>query len=240
MQVHARQSDRGESPCEVCPTRTVCLAAQVEPEQRLILPGLFHVLGPMQEDSHLYRAGDVVDGQYHVRSGFFKTYNINAEGDEYVTGFYLPGDVLGHVHRQGRHAESAIALEHASVCELNAESLERGAVSGLTTLLINQHAEQANLQVLHQLNLKQTSAQARFAGFCVLFAERLHRLGRCPNHLPTPMSRTDIASYLGMTLESLSRVISKLNAAEVVCATRDHIEVLQPDTLNTLGLHVAQ
>jgi len=48
----------------------------------------------------------------------------------------------------------------------------------------------------------------------------------------------DIASYLGMTLESLSRVISKLQAAKVIQATRDHIDVLQAETINTLGLHV--
>ena len=109
----------------------------------------------------------------------------------------------------------------------------------MAAALVRQLAANASIDTRHQINLKQSAVQARFAGFCVMLGARLQRLGRSPHYLPTPMSRTDIASYLGMTLESLSRVISKLHAARVIRASRDHIEVLQPETLETLGLHVS-
>ena len=187
--------------------------------------------------AYIYRAGDPAQAQYHLRSGMVKTYVINAEGDEYVTGFYLPGEIFGTVHMDGSYGESAVALETTSVCELQDEAITELAQLGLAPALLKHMAANAGIDTVHQINLKQTSAQARFAGFCVNMAARLERLGRSPLHLPTPMSRTDLASYLGMTLESLSRVVSKLHTAGVVKANRDHIEVLQMETLNTLGLH---
>lgn len=223
--------------CRECPTRQVCLAAESDADQLGQLPEFFHCVEAVAAGAHLYHAGDAARAQYHVRSGMVKTYVINAEGDEYVTGFYLPGEILGHVHVDGCHAESAVALETASVCELSVDSVTELAKMGLAPALINHLAANASIQTLHQINLKQTSSQARFAGYCVNMGARLKRLGRSALHIPTPMSRTDLASYLGMTLESLSRVISKLHAAGVIHASRDHIEVLQEETLYTLGLH---
>ncbi len=224
--------------CATCPTQVACLAAWLEPNERKLLPAIFATTDPLPQGTHLYEAGDPVRAQYHVRSGSFKTYAVNAEGDEYVTGFYLPGDVLGHVQQDRRYVESAVALETASVCELTENGVSKCAENGFAGLLIRQHAEQALHQTHHHLNLKLTSAQARFAGFCLLYADRLSHLGRNATFLPTPMSRTDLASYLGMTLESLSRVISKLTQAGVVRATPEHIEILEPEALNELGAHV--
>ncbi len=224
--------------CASCPTQVACLSAWLEPEQRALLPAIFSTREPLAEDTHLYRAGESVQAQYHVRSGAFKTYAINAEGDEYVTGFYLPGDVLGQVQQDGCHAESAVALETSSVCLLTDAGVTRCAEHGMAGLLLRQHAEKATDQTRHHLNLKQTSAPARFAGFCLLYGDRLAALGRSRDFLPTPMSRTDIASYLGMTLESLSRVISKLGKKRVIRATPDSIEILERDALEELGAHV--
>lgn len=226
--------------CLACPTRNVCVAAVADARQLKQLPDLFRCIEPIAPANHLFHAGDPARAHYHVRSGMLKTYMINAEGDEYVTGFYLPGEILGQVHTNGRYAESAVALETVTVCELDEASVQGCAQIGLAGSLMNQLAENAGIEKRHQVNLKQTSSQARFAGFCIMMAERLQKLGRSSSHLPTPMSRTDIASYLGMTLESLSRVISKLQAAKVIQATRDHIDVLQAETINTLGLHVKQ
>jgi len=224
--------------CRQCPTRRVCIAAAANEDQLNRLPQHLRCIETVPSGHHLFYAGDSANAQYHVRSGMVKTYTINAQGDEYVTGFYLPGDIVGVVHSDNCHAESALALETASVCELNDEALVQLAEIGLTTALVKRLAVSANTAMRQQINLQHTSAQGRFAGFCMMFSARLSRLGRCPTHLPTPMSRTDIANYLGMTLESLSRVISKLQATKVVRAKRDHIEILKPETLKTLGLHV--
>ncbi len=224
--------------CRACPTRTVCLASEVDAQHVMRLPQYFRCEGPLAAGEHLYHAGDPALTQYHLRSGMVKTYIINSAGDEYVTGFYLPGEIIGNVHVQGGYCESAVALETTTVCQLDEEALQGCAQMGLVPALFRHLAANASIEARHQINLKQTTAQARVAGFLVAFKARLERLGRNPNFLPTPMSRTDIASYLGMTLESLSRVISKLHTAKVIRATRNSIEILDPATLDTIGLHV--
>ena len=151
--------------CASCPTQVACLAARLEPEQRALLPAIFSTREPLAAQTHLYRVGEPAQAQYHVRSGVFKTYAINAEGDEYVTGFYLPGDILGQFQQDGCHTESAVALETSSVCLLTDSGVSRCAENGMAGLLLRLHAEKATHQNRHQLNLKQTSAQARFAGF---------------------------------------------------------------------------
>jgi CRP/FNR family transcriptional regulator len=227
-----------ENRCYVCPTRSVCLATDANNSQLAQLPDHFRCVETLSRGKYLYRAGDTAVAHYHVRAGMLKTYVIDAEGGQYVTGFYLPGEVLGNIQVAGVFAETAIALETSSVCELDENGMVGCAEMGLVVPLLRQLANNAGIQAQQQINLRQSSAQHRFAGFCVMYAQRLRHLGRDCTHLPTPMSRTDIASYLGMTLESLSRVISKLHSAKVISASRYAIDILQPDTLNALGEHV--
>lgn len=230
----ARAANIDAGRCVECPTRNACVAAYLSPEEQAALPTYVSCSDAIAPGQHLYRVGDPFGCQFHIRSGMVKTYAISAEGDEWVTGFHLPGDVIGVAQAGGLHSESAIALETSSTCMLAEADI--GNSAQLTRGLLRHLGEKSKLQQSHQLALRQSSAEVRAAAFCIQLGARLSHLGRNPLYLPTPMSRTDIASYLGMSLESLSRVLSKLNAAGVVCAKRDHIEVLQPETLHTIAL----
>lgn len=225
------------SKCRQCLTRGVCIASKLEPDGLNDLPYWLTEGRILNGGDHLYRAGDLAEQQYHVRSGMFKTVVLNAQGDEFITGFHLPGDVLGVVHDRGCHVDSAVALDSGTTCELNTLKLENNPNQAFSSALIIHLSEHARGNLEHQISLSQSSAQARFAAFCINYADKLKRRDLCSNFLPTPMSRTDLANYLGMTLESLSRVISKLNTSGVIRATRDHIELIQVDTIKTLALH---
>lgn len=223
--------------CRQCPTRDVCFASRLEADRRDVLPNWFAAGGVVSAGDYLYRAGDPAQQQYHVRSGMFKTVVINPQGDEFVTGFHLPGDVLGVVHDRGCYVDSAVALDAGGACELTTKQLVSNPAPDISSALMDHLSEQSRSSLAHQISLSQSSAQARFSAFCMTYSDKLRRQNRCSNFLATPMSRTDLANYLGMTLESLSRVISKLNTAGVIQATRDHIELAQPATLKTLALH---
>ena len=213
------------------------MAASAEPDVLATLPNFFSVAGPLAAGHHLYHAGDQAGTQFHLRSGMIKTYTITAEGDEFVTGFHLPGAVLGIAQTNNCQVESAVALDTATACCFDKASIAALGTIDMINALVKQMSLQDTERLLHQTNLRQASAQARFAGFCCLYADRLRALGRCPTLLPTPMSRTDIASYLGMTLESLSRVVSKLHKANIVVAQRYQITLNKPDVLQTLRTH---
>jgi CRP/FNR family transcriptional regulator len=222
--------------CRDCATRATCLGAGLDGPELAVLPQLLTCSELLPESTHLFRAGDLADCHYHVRSGMLKSYTINAEGDESVTGFYLPGEIMGSAQSQGVHTHSAMTLETASVCRLKVSDIPRlDEIDRLSGLFV-QIAEHQTRLYEHQELLSITSAQTRFTGFCLRYSERLARLGRSEHFLPTPMSRTDIASYLGMTLESLSRVTSRLNKARLIRTSRDHIEILDIETLRTVAV----
>ena len=131
--------------CEECPTRGACVASYLDPHERATLPSHLVCSDPISEGTHLFRAGDPVELQFHIRSGFIKTYSISAEGDEWVTGFYLPGDVLGFVQQDGLHTESAVTLETSSACLLNEEDLGKNAQ--LTRGLMRHLGEKSRAQL---------------------------------------------------------------------------------------------
>ena len=216
------------------------MAAEFKDRELGQIEALFEPSMPMYRGDYLYRAGDRTDYHYHVRSGMFKTYAINTCGDEYVTGFFLPGEILGCAQLDDMHTDSAVALETATVCELAESDIERCADLGLTSAFYKRFAEREVQAAQHHLNLIQSSADARVAGFLIDLSRRLSHLGRCPNHIPTPMSRTDISNFIGMTLETLSRVISRLVKAGVVQASKNYIEILLPDSLQLIGLHMTR
>jgi CRP/FNR family transcriptional regulator, anaerobic regulatory protein len=224
--------------CELCPTQKACLAQRVTPSQQQCLADTLRVVSPLHAGVYLYRAGTQVQGQYHIRSGMVKTFVTTAAGEECVTGFYIAGETLNSGRGSGVHSESAVALETTSLCRLDAQAIEHLGRQGLSVAMLEKQAEQASYEVMHQVNLRQTSAEKRFAGYCMQYGLRRAQLGLDEAVLPTPMSRTDLASYLGMKLESLSRVISRLQSRGLIAARRDQITVLQAAELAELADHL--
>ncbi len=136
------------------------------------------------------------------------------------------------------HAESAVALSTLSLCRLDADDVQELGQIGLTQAIFEQLSQQSRGDVQHQVNLRQSSAEKRFAGYCLQYGQQRQQLGLDRLVLPTPMSRTDLASYLGMKLESLSRVISRMQARGLIKATRDQIVVLQGSAVSELADHL--
>jgi CRP/FNR family transcriptional regulator len=195
----------------------------------------------MNRGDYLYREGDPADRCFVVRSGVYKTYTQNAVGDEYITGFYYPGELFGmNGQASGRHIDSAVALDTATACRLLVADLPSLWAIGAGPGLLRMIGEQQCAGLGQQINLGQSRADARVAGFLVQLAQRMQRLGRSNRTLPTPMSRTDLANYLGMTLECLSRVLARFKQAGLIGATRNEIELHKRPEIETLACHLTQ
>lgn len=227
----------GVNDCQSCPTRGHCVAQFLSRESIAALPSVFDTGRSYAKGDYLFKAGDIARSQHYVRSGTVKTFFISRDGTEQVTGFYLPGDRIPQAVENNRHLQSAVALDKTTACASNSDELD--ACDGLAAALLKHSELMLNAVLNHQLNLSQGSAMSRFAGFCMQMSTRLEALGRAPDYIPTPMSRTDIANYLGLTLESLSRVISKLKKSGVIEASRKVIELQKPEQLSALCLHQA-
>jgi CRP/FNR family transcriptional regulator len=224
----------------MCPTRHRCAADGLNENGLAVLSTCMRVSENMDRGDYLYREGDRADRCYVVRSGVFKTYTQNVMGDEYITGFYYAGELIGMSGQAtGRHVDSAVALDTATSCRLLIDDLPTLWAIGAGPGLLRMVGEQQSTGFDQQINLGQSKADVRVAGFLVQLAERMRRLGRSDKVLPTPMSRTDLANHLGMTLECLSRVLGRFKKAGLIGASRDQLELQKPRELETLACHLA-
>ena len=226
--------------CALCPTRQLCAARDLTDAGLAELGSCVSVTVPMSKGDFLYRAGDPAASWFVVRSGVFKTVTVTPDGEEYVTGFYYPGEVLGlDGPADGSYSGTAAAIASSTACALNLADLPKIWSIGAGNSLLRLIAEHQRNDALLRINLSQSRADARIAGFLKLLMDRTERLGFDPKTLSMPMSRTDLANHLGLTLECVSRVLSKWRRAGVIDTDRTTMRILEPDALSTAAYHLA-
>jgi len=226
--------------CAVCPTRSVCAARDLPAADLETLGRCFTTTSPMNKGEFLYREDDPAEAWFVIRSGVYKTITVTADGEEYVTGFYYPGEILGiDGAATGRCSESAMALTTGTACSIGMDDLPRLWELGADGSILRLIADRDRIETLLRINLSQSKAEVRIAGFIRLLMERTERLGFDATCLATPMSRTDLANHLGLTLECLSRVLSKWRKAGVIECDRSSMKILKPEELATTAFHLA-
>lgn len=224
--------------CGDCRMKALCLPLALEVEDIDKLDKIIQRGRPYQKDDHIYRSGDTFHSVYAVRSGAIKAFTVNDQGIEQVTGFYLPGEVFGMdgiAHTN--HISSALALETSSVCEIPFHRLEE-----LSTTLpsLQRHffklmsQEIANDQHLVTL-LSKNSAEERVATLLISISARNAKRHLSDTRFRLPMSRADIGNYLGLTVETVSRVLSRFQKQQLLKVDKKEIELLDLDGLQELA-----
>jgi CRP/FNR family transcriptional regulator len=215
--------------CGNCRLNRICLPLALESDDIQQLDDIIQRSKPVQKGQHLYREGDEFRSVYAVRSGALKAYKTTDDGREQVTGFYLPGEILGMDGiSKNTHASSARTLEQSAVCEIPFKSLSK-----LSTLMPNlQHhffqlmsREITEDQILITL-LSKNSADERVAALLISISSRNARRKLSATHFRLPMSRVDIGNYLGLTVETVSRVFSRMQKSDILRVDNKEIEIL--------------
>lgn len=190
----------------------------------------------------LFRAGDRVDAVYRVRTGIVKTSLSGHDGVEQVTGFYGGSEWVGLDALDGEHyASEAVALDTASVCVIPSRVLrERMAGSSRAARLMMQAMSRrlADKEAIH-LSLARDNAAQRLAAFLLDLSRRRHVAGLDATHIELPMSRGEIASYLALAVETVSRLFTRLQRDRVVYVQRKHVDVLDGAALQRCAGHIA-
>ena len=217
--------------CRSCSLRDLCLPVGMRPEDVHRLEHIVHVRGPMDRGAHLFREGDRFEAIYAVRSGALKTYHIDADGREHVLGFHLPGELLGLdaiYPRQNRC--SAQALDASSVCVLPFGRLEQLAqeVPGLQHQILRLMSK--DLSVTSERATDHT-AEEKLAGF--LLGLSLRTGGKVD--LTLVMPRRDIASYLRLATETVSRLFARFQKKKLIRVRRKRVELLDIKGLESIG-----
>ncbi len=181
--------------------------ARVSPSDdgRVKLIGVARTFG---RDQEVFGEGAVADSVYKVVTGAVRLFKVLADGRRQISEFYLPGDVFG-IEAGAERRATAEALCETTVIVARRSSLEsEGNGAQLWALAL------AELQRAHEhvLTLGRRAADERVASFLVDLAERTGLHPRCDASLELPMSRQDMADYLGLTIETVSRTLTQLQA----------------------------
>lgn len=167
----------------------------------------------------VYRAGQAFGPLHVINSGFFKMPNLSGEGREQVVGLHFRGDWLGlDGIANGCHASDAVAMDTGEIWSFDYESLLQAAMR-TPALLAMFHVEMSREIARDKqslLSLCSLPADARVAGFLRYWAEALAERGLRTDQFTLHMTRAEIGHYLGMTLETVSRALSRLERDDVI------------------------
>ncbi len=224
--------------CGDCRMKALCLPLALELDQIDQLDRIVQRGRPFQRDEYIYRAGIDFRSVYAVRSGAIKTFAVNDQGVEQVTGFYLPGEIFGmdgiaHTH----HISSAIALETSSVCEIPFNRLED---LSLTLPSLQRHFFQLmSREIINDQRLValigKNSADERLATLLLSISSRNAQRSLSGLRFRLPMSRADIGNYLGLTVETVSRIFGRFQKQRLLKVDKKEIEILDLDGLQELA-----
>jgi len=221
--------------CAQCSLQVLCLPASIGVEGIERLDNIVLNRRPLQRGESLFHAGQPLGSLYVAREGAFKTFGLDGDGNQQVIGFHLPGELLGlDALGSGKHACDAQALTHANVCEVPLAQLETVAkqVPGLQHQLLRIIGQGINRDQGHIEMLGRRNAQERLAIFLHQISARYRALGRSADRFLLPMSREDIASYLGLVIETVSRTLGKMQEEGLIAVSGREITVLDAARLD--------
>ncbi len=226
--------------CTACRLRQLCMPTGLTSQQMALIDHLVSTRVKVARGHSLFRAAATFKSLYVVRTGFFKTVVSTADGHDQVSGFYMAGELMG-LDGMGlsKYTCTAIALEDSDVCVLHMHELNTLAQ---TIPELQWHLQKIMGHEIvrdHELFLLLGSmrAQARIASFLLNLLARLHARGQSGNAVRLRMTREDIGSYLGLTIETVSRTLSSLARKGLISVQLKEVSILQPQALHQLAQH---
>ncbi len=227
--------------CANCSMHELCLPAVVTDDDLDRLENILSKRVRIPRGETLYRSGDVFTSLFAVRLGHFKTIYSEGPAAKQIIGFQMSGEILGMEGiRHTRHKCSAVALEDSEVCEIPYARLE-SLLTELPSLQAHFHRMMSReIDREHQimLLLGSMSADQRVAAFLLNLSRRYEVRGFSPHHFVLRMTREDIGNYLGLTIESVSRVFSRFKKNDWLEGSPRDVKILDRAALEDLCVNL--
>ena len=214
--------------CSSCCLQGVCLPCGLSARDLDRFDDVVATKRRVARGSSLYRNGDAFEYLYAVRSGAFKTVGVSRHGDEKITSFHLAGELLGlDAISTGKYGYDAVALEDSEVCAMPFAALEKLSltVPALQHQLFRALSGDISRDQGLMLLLGSMTAEQRLAAFLLSLSRRYQRLGFAADRFHLRMTREEIGNYLGLTLETVSRLFSRFQREGMLSVNQREIEL---------------
>lgn len=224
--------------CHDCSMGTLCIPFTLNNNELEQLDSIIERKKPIQKGEQIFKSGDPLKSLFAIRSGTIKSYTITEQGDEQITGFHLAGDVIGFdgIHSQ-THQSFAQSLETAMICEIPFATLDE--LSGTMPKLRQQIMRLMSTEIISDqemiLLLSKKNAEERLAAFINNLAIRYANRGFSAKEFRLTMTRGDIGNYLGLTVETISRLLGRFQKSGLIEVKGKYITILDLEALTQLA-----
>ncbi|CAM3856504.1 CRP/FNR family transcriptional regulator [Kerstersia gyiorum] len=223
--------------CSSCMLGHVCLPIGMSTHDVAKLDGLIKERLRIEKGKPLYTLNEPLTAIYSVRIGTLKTQIENAQGQFQITGFHLPGEIVGLDGMiEGHHVSTAVALEDAEVCVIRLEDMDNLArhLPSLQQQVLRLMSREISRSHQMLMALGSMRAEQRLAAFLLNLSTRLSALGYSSTEFVMRMSREEIGNYLGLALETVSRLFSRFAREELIRVNQRQVQLLDKEKLHKL------
>ena len=227
-----------EVACSECGLDPLCQVLDYAEQGSGVPEGVLMRRQPVQRGEMLFSLNQPFAAIYAVKSGSFKAVVTGTSGQDRVVGFFLPGDLVGAEGMANQaYSYGVRALEESSVCSLEIDRLAHTGRSTevLQEALITMLGQEVALNHMVTSSLIQQNAEQRLAAFILSIAKRSSIRGFSQPYLGLSMSRSDIASYLGLARETVSRVLTRFQNTGLIGLRKHAVKVLDPEALERVS-----
>jgi CRP/FNR family transcriptional regulator len=224
--------------CSTCALRSLCMPGDMRGEDAADIDGMVTSRRRVKRGEHVYRAGDPFVALYAVRTGFFKSYVESEDGRTQITSFQMPGEISGlDGIETDHHTVNLVALEDGDICVITYSQLESisARVSGFMRHIHRVMSREIVREQTQMMLLGTMRAEARVAAFILSLAERFAARGYSASEFNLRMTREEIGSFLGLKLETISRIFSRFQEAGLVQVQGRAIKLIDHASLREMA-----
>ncbi len=224
--------------CANCNLKKICFPAGLSSSELDTFEDSVNKTFKIPKKQKLFSRDEPLTAFYAIKAGGMKTQLSTSDNQTQIIGFHLPGDLLGFDgFAESKHTCDAIALEDTILCELSVGNFDSlcETLPGIRKVMMQQVGEVMNKHYSLALTLGQMSSETRLATYLYKLSYYYKSRGYSSTEFNLPMSRSDLASYLGMAPETLSRTFSKLDKQKVLNLKKRNVTIIDNKALTEMS-----
>ncbi len=235
---HLRDVSWNSSGCASCALHALCVPGGLSDADLMLVHDFIGIRRRIKRGAILWETGNPLHALYAVRTGFLKTFITTGDGQVQVTGFQMAGEVVGlDAIATGRHTTTTVALEDTEVCPIPFDALETlmDRVPALQRQFFRMMSQEIVREQDNMALLGTMRAEQRLANFLLRLSALYHKRGYSATEFVLRMTREELGNYLGLKLETVSRLLSKMQQDGLINVESKIVKLLDVCGLRALS-----